>query len=117
METSSDEFAVMSLDVDIVPHIMDNESVGENKNVDHDSGKDPTNHDTSESAATGDTDEMEVQMAAKESSQVAIAKKVAMTVLLLFAGAATFTTYTYSRRDLQGVFKADVSRYMLLHIQ
>jgi hypothetical protein len=113
METSSDEFAMTNLDVDNFPLIMDHDSTtGESENGDYDSGKDhesTTHHDASASVATGDTDELEEEMAAKESRQVAIAKKIAMAVLLLFAGAAAFATYTYTRRDLQTVFEADVS--------
>jgi hypothetical protein len=65
-------------------------------------------------SASGEIDQIQDTIAAKESGQVAAAKRVAIIVLLVFAGAAAYVTFSFTERGLRENFVSEVSNQRLL---
>jgi hypothetical protein len=74
-----------------------------------------TRHNDSTSAS-GEIDQVQDTIAAKESRQVAAAKRVAIIVLLAFAGAAAYVTFSFTERGLRDDFVSEVSHQRVLFV-
>lgn len=84
--------------------------------VDEQEDLDSTIHNDATSVS-GEVDKPQESIAAKESRQVAAAKRVAIVVLLVFAGAAGYVTFSFTERGLRDDFKSEVSHPRLMFVE